>query len=68
MSRPTDEVREPQAVHAQHEMGTSVRREQLIAGGRLKPATIDLLALGRPKDAPHAVPISQALNELRAER
>ncbi len=67
MSKPADEIREPQAAYATHELRTSVRREHLIAGGRLKPATVDLFALGRPQDEPHAVPISQALNELRVE-
>ncbi len=67
MSKNADEVREPQATYATHELRTSVRREQLIAASRLKPATVDLLGLGRPQDEPHAVPISQALSELRAE-
>ncbi len=67
MSKHADEIREPQAAYATHELRTSVRREHLIAVGRLKPATVDLLALGRPQDAPLAVPISQALNELRVE-
>ncbi len=67
MSKHADEVREPQAAYATHERQTSVRRKQLIAEGRLKLATVDLLGLGRPQDALHAIPISQALNELRVE-
>ena len=67
MSELADEIRETQVVYATHELRRSGRAEHLIAVGRLKPAMVDLLALGRPQDESHAVPISRALNKLRAE-
>ena len=42
------------------------RAKCLIASGRLKAATVDLLKLGRPQGAPHTVAISEALTAQRA--
>jgi len=62
-----DSISEPHAAYGQPEPQTISRVERLIASGRLKAATVDLLALGRPQDADHELSISQALNEQRAE-
>ena len=41
--------------------------ERLVAAGRAKPATRDLLALGRPGGQP-SMALSQALREVREDR
>lgn len=41
--------------------------ERLVAAGRAKAATTDLLALGRPTGRPSAT-LSQALRDVRADR
>ena len=38
-----------------------------VSSGRLIPARLDLLSLGRPPDAPREMSISDALNEQRSE-
>ena len=40
--------------------------ERLVAQGRLRPAKRDPRSLGVPDEAPHEIPISQALAELRS--
>ncbi|MCP3964694.1 MAG: hypothetical protein GY719_43255 [bacterium] len=64
--RPADTIREAQAEYAPP--GTSHRMRSLISSGRLKPASGNLLDLGRPPDKPHDLSISKALREQRAER
>ncbi len=80
--RQPDEIRQTPAVYgetehllAEVEYGGPERldadtvppRTRLVSIGRLKPATLDLLSLGRPLDASHEISISEALNEQRTE-
>ena len=41
---------------------------RLVSRGRLMPARLDLLSLGRPPAAPLEISISEALKEQRSER
>ena len=62
-----DSISEPQAVYDQRDPQTISRIERLISSRRLKPATVDLLELGRPPDERHEISISEALSEQRSE-
>lgn len=62
-----DTICEPQAAYDAYEPRTTPCVERLVSSGRLKPATVDLLELGRPLDMPHDLSISEALSQQRSE-
>ena len=62
-----DSISEPHAVYRQSEPRTTLAVERLISSRRLKPATVDLLELGRPPDERHEISISEALSEQRSK-
>ncbi len=64
---PADSICQPQAEYDQPELETIPLIERLISSGRLKPATVDLLALGRPPEERLDLSISEALREQRSE-
>ena len=71
--RQPDEIRqttavygEPELRHVEADRGNLSPLARLISSGRIKPAKLDLLRLGRPPDAPHEISISEALKEQRA--
>jgi prevent-host-death family protein len=47
--------------------GRSSALERLIAAGRVVPARLDLVELGRPAERPHEMTLSEALAEQRRE-
>lgn len=74
--RQPDIVRQTPSVYGQSERAQSARPvglkssslARLVSRGRLMPARLDLLSLGRPPAAPLEISISEALKEQRSER